>query len=144
MGRTMAADKYGVAVASPDEPFRMIQVDELASFQADAAQLLTPQELVKMIDELATLRQLGNIISGTGGLRKFRWGAKGKGKRGGVRVIYYYGGEHMPIYLIAIYGKNEKADMTGPEKKAASKLAEALAHEHQHKRPKRTLQIVRK
>ena len=56
-----------------------------------------------------------------------------KGKRGGARVIYYYGGDHMPIFLIAIYAKNEKADLTAAEKEASKKLIETLNREYRAK-----------
>ena len=79
---------------------------------------LQREELEQLREEQSVLRQLGSVVAGTGGLRKFRHGAKGKGKRAGARVIYYYG-DHMPIFLIAIYAKSEKTDMSNAEKKAA-------------------------
>jgi len=120
----------------------MLELVELGDFGKDARALLTEDQLTGLGDELATLRQLGNVIKDTGGLRKFRWGAKGKGKRGGVRVVYYYGGDHMPIFLIAIYSKSEKADMTGPEKKAARKLVETLKNEYRLKKVQPHLRVV--
>ena len=61
-------------------------------------------------------------------------GAKGKGKRGGVRVVYYYGGDHMPIFLIAIYAKNEKIDMTAAEKKASKKFVQEIKKQYAMRR----------
>jgi hypothetical protein len=75
-------------------------------------------------------RQLGSVIKARGGLRKVRWGAGGKGKRGGARIIYYYGGDHMPIFLIAVYAKSEKADMTQSERKEAARMVDALQREY--------------
>lgn len=95
-----------------------------------------------MRQELATLRQLGTVIGGTGGLRKFRWGAKQKGKRSGIRIIYFYGGDHMPIFLIAVYGKNEKADMSPAEKKAATKFVKALEKEYKTKRSQSGFRVL--
>lgn len=109
---------------------RAIEVVELESFADDAKKLLTRDELETLIQEVAVFRQLGTIIKDTGGIRKFRYGAKEKGKRAGVRVIYYYGGDHMPIFLLAIYGKSEKLDITAPEKKAMRKLVAILDEEN--------------
>jgi mRNA-degrading endonuclease RelE of RelBE toxin-antitoxin system len=61
----------------------------------------------------------GDVISGTGGLRKLRWRdhARGKGKRGGLRIIYYFFLADQQILLLTIYDKNEAADLTSEEKK---------------------------
>lgn len=63
--------------------------------------------------------QAGDLIPGTGGLRKLRWRdrSRGKGARGGLRVIYYYFLSDVQIWLLTIHGKNEAADLTAPEKK---------------------------
>ena len=60
----------------------------------------------------------GNVIKGTGGLRKIRFGARGRGKRGGsgVRVIYYYFDEKSRLYLLTLYAKNEVTDLSASEK----------------------------
>ena len=125
-----------------DASTRMLDVVEFGDFGKDARNLLDETQINDLCNELATLRQLGNVIKDTNGLRKFRWGAKGKGKRGGVRVVYYYGGDHMPIFLISIYSKSEKADMTNPEKKAARKLIEALKKEYRSKKCQPQLRVV--
>ncbi len=66
----------------------------------------------------------GDVIKGTGGLRKLRFAAKGKGKRGGVRVIYYYLETKAIILLLLIYGKNYQDDLSTEEKKLLTKLVE--------------------
>jgi hypothetical protein len=66
-----------------------------------------------------------HLIDYPGGIRKIRWGAKGKGKRGGVRVIYYWRRSQHHIYLLNIYGKNEASDLTEKEKDYLKKLVEA-------------------
>lgn len=77
-------------------------------------------------DEYAALQrylerdpQAGDLIPGTGGLRKLRWRDRnrGKGTRGGLRVIYYYFLSDIQIWLLTIYDKNEAVDLTTPEKK---------------------------
>ena len=59
----------------------------------------------------------GDMIPGTGGLRKIRWQSSGHGKRGGSRVIYYVYNENHPIYLLYVYPKNVKTNLTEKEKK---------------------------
>jgi hypothetical protein len=56
---------------------------------------------------LALRPKTGNVIPGSGGLRKLRWTAQGRGKRGGTRIIYYYQQKNEEIWLITIYAKNE-------------------------------------
>ncbi|MGB7291000.1 MAG: type II toxin-antitoxin system RelE/ParE family toxin [Thermodesulfobacteriota bacterium] len=58
----------------------------------------------------------GAVITGTGGVRKLRFAIEGKGKRGGVRVIYYYYNNRNPVLLFTVFGKNEKSDLTEKEK----------------------------
>lgn len=67
----------------------------------------------------------GDIIKGTGGIRKIRWSAKGKGKSGGVRIIYYWRTARDHIYLLTIYGKNEASTLTAKEKEYLKKMVEA-------------------
>jgi hypothetical protein len=68
----------------------------------------------------------GDVIAGTGGARKLRWAAKGQGKRGGVRIIYYYYATEYEIYLITAYAKNQKTDLTTGDKRAIKQLIEVL------------------
>jgi hypothetical protein len=63
---------------------------------------------------------------GTGGVRKARFGAMGRGKSGGVRVIYYFYDQDTPIYALLIYGKNERADLTSDERKSVAAFAAAI------------------
>jgi hypothetical protein len=69
--------------------------------------------------ELARKPESGDLISGTGGFRKARWADKrrGKGRRGGLRVIYYHFAADHQIWLMMLYGKDEAADLTPGEKK---------------------------
>mgnify|MGYP000705380896 CR=1 FL=1 len=70
--------------------------------------------------------QAGDRIPGTGGIRKIRWHGSGHGKRGGVRVIYYFYNERHPIYLLFAYPKNVQVNLTEAEKKAFSQLTGQL------------------
>ena len=55
----------------------------------------------------------GSIVSGSGGVRKIRWGLRGRGKRGGIRVIYYWKKPDGEIWLLTLYAKNEKGTIPG-------------------------------
>ena len=68
----------------------------------------------------------GDIMPGTGGIRKIRWQANGRGKRGGVRVIYYVYNENHPIYLLYAYPKNVQVNLTESEKKLFRVVVEQL------------------
>lgn len=74
----------------------------------------------KLQQELVRRPEAGDLIPGTGGFRKVRWGdrRRGKGRRGGLRVIYYYFAAEDQIWLMTLYGKNEAADLTPSEKRA--------------------------
>ena len=72
--------------------------------------------------------QAGKVIPETGGIRKLRWRdqRRGKGKRGGLRVIYYHLVEGAHIWLITLYDKDEADDLTPAEKKAYSRLVSEI------------------
>jgi hypothetical protein len=67
---------------------------------------------------------VGTIIVGSGGIRKFRWAAKGHGKSGGARVIYYWAVSVETILMLDVYSKDHKADLTEEEVKRLRKIVE--------------------
>jgi hypothetical protein len=77
--------------------------------------------------------ELHPVVPGTGGVRKARWRRGGKGKSGGVRIIYYLWTADEEVYLLSVYAKGEQADMTAADKKAAGQFVEALKHAKQQK-----------
>ena len=66
------------------------------------------------------------IVAGTGGVRKARWGYRAKGKRGGIRVIYFYRATSDVVYFLDLYAKNEKEDLTPADKQQLKKLVNRL------------------
>ncbi|XUY30447.1 addiction module toxin RelE (plasmid) [Agrobacterium sp. rho-8.1] len=88
----------------------MQTIAEASLFIKQAAALFMDHERKDVIDFLATNPQAGDEIPGAGGVRKLRFSAKGKGKRGGARVIYYWCSDDAPIYALLGFGKNEKTD----------------------------------
>ncbi len=107
-----------------------ITVVELPGFSKSAGGVLTPDEIDGLTLYLANNPDDGDVIPGTGGLRKLRWAAKGKGKRSGARVIYYFRDLNMPLYLLTIYGKGEKIRLSEAEKRQARQLVEEIVQAH--------------
>jgi len=102
---------------------RPVSVTELAGYNRRADELLTEAEQDAVIDLVAYNPRSGDLIAGTGGLRKLRVGRGGGGKRGGARVIYYFYNEDVPVLLMAIYAKNDKADLSERDKKQSVRYA---------------------
>ena len=87
-------------------------VVETGRFLKDADRLMPEADRAELVEFIAANPQSGELIPGTGGVRKLRWALPGVGKRGGARVIYYLYNENLPVFLLAAYGKNEKANLT--------------------------------
>lgn len=68
----------------------------------------------------------GDLMPGTGGYRKLRFARPGMGKRGGARVVYLYGGQDFPIFLITVYAKAEKGNLSKAEQNALAKMAKSF------------------
>lgn len=96
---------------------RPVSVIEFAGYHRRAGELLTAGQRDAVINLVAYEPTCGDIIPGTGGLRKVRIGRDGIGKRGGTRVVYYFYNGDFPILLLALYAKNEKSDLTSSEKR---------------------------
>jgi len=96
---------------------RPVSVIELPGYRRRADELLSVDEQGAIIDLIAYEPTCGDLIPGTGGLRKVRVGRGGSGKRGGARVIYYLYSPDFPVFVMALYAKNEKADLSAREKK---------------------------
>jgi hypothetical protein len=96
---------------------RPVSVIEFAGYRRRASELLTAGQRDAVIDLVAYEPTCGDIIPGSGGLRKVRIGRDGIGKRGGTRVVYYFYNEDFPILLLALYAKNEKSDLTADVKR---------------------------
>ncbi|MXY17219.1 MAG: hypothetical protein F4Y57_09555 [Acidobacteria bacterium] len=73
--------------------------------------------------------EAGDVIRGTGGVRKIRWAMRGRGKRGGSRVVYYWLTREDRIYLLTVYAKGAKDDLTAAERAAWRRAVEAIDHD---------------
>jgi mRNA-degrading endonuclease RelE of RelBE toxin-antitoxin system len=107
-----------------------ITIAEMASFQRDADRIFTDEEREKFAEFVAVNPAFGDIIPGTGGVRKIRWAAKNSGKRGGARVIYYFRDLNMPVYLLAVYAKGQKMNLTADDRHQISRLVDRIVEQH--------------
>jgi len=105
---------------------RPITVAETAVFMRQAGALWTEDERFEFVDFIARNPEAGDLIPATGGIRKIRWGRRGSGKRGGVRIIYFYHDPGMPLYLLMIYAKARRDDLSSEARQTVRGLVERL------------------
>jgi hypothetical protein len=109
-----------------NKPFQYITVVETRTFLSDVSRYMTKEDREGFVTFIAANPLRGDLIPGTGGLRKVRWAVKGKGKSGGMRVIYYFHSERMPLFLFTAYGKSMKSDLAEAEKVVMRRLIQQL------------------
>ena len=100
---------------------------EAPAFTGHVSEYLADDEYRELQDQLARNPELGDLIAGTRGFRKLRWAdaRRGKGRRGGLRIIYYYFLADQQIWLMTLYSKDEASDLTPNERKALKSAIEA-------------------
>jgi hypothetical protein len=104
----------------------MQTVVETPSYLKAAEKLFSSEERGAIVAMVSGDPACGDLITGTGGFRKVRFGRSGMGKRGGARIVYIFRGAQFPIFLIAAYGKNEKANLTKAERNELAKMADTM------------------
>jgi hypothetical protein len=103
-----------------------ITVAETPVFVRQAESVWTDAERDEFINFIARNPEAGDLIPDTGGVRKVRWTRSGKGKRGGTRVVYFYHNGTMPLYLLLIYAKAQRENLTPHDTKAVRELVSLL------------------
>ena len=111
---------YNTVVARP------VTVVEVEPFSTKAKRVWNEEEKLELVSFVAHDPEAGDVIPGTGGLRKLRWSRRGKGKRGGVRVVYFFHDLAMPVFLLTVYAKSERDDLSPREKNIMRKLVGEL------------------
>ncbi|MBN9364821.1 MAG: addiction module toxin RelE [Devosia sp. 66-14] len=81
----------------------------------------------EVVNAISRNPEIGDLMEGTGGFRKFRFAKPGMGKRGGFRVVSYYYDEELPVFLITVFGKNEKDNLSKDERNALKAMSRTLA-----------------
>jgi hypothetical protein len=99
---------------------------EAPAFTRYVSSYMSDDEYRELQNRLASVPEVGDVMPGTGGFRKLRWAdpRRGKGRRGGLRVIYYYFPSEQQIWLMTLYGKDEASDLTPKEKRALKSAIE--------------------
>jgi hypothetical protein len=112
----------------------MHTVVEMPSYLADAEKLFSSVERAAIIDRLATDPLCGVLIPGGNGIRKVRFGFGSRGKSGGARIVYLFVGQKLPVFILAAFAKNEKANLSAAERNALSKMVDVLVRSYRSQR----------
>lgn len=102
-------------------------VIETPSFLRDAKRLMDDAERLEIVSFLAQNPDAGDILQGTGGIRKVRYAREGSGKSGGYRVVYFFHSPDIPLFALNIFAKNEKANLSPAERNELKTLSALLA-----------------
>ena len=89
----------------------MLTFIETKLFTSLIRQYLSDDEYSALQQALVARPDAGDVIRGSGGVRKLRWGLAGRGKRGGVRVVYYVRSHQDEVWMLTVYAKNEEASI---------------------------------
>jgi hypothetical protein len=109
---------------------RDITFIETRIFTRRISGLIADDDFAEFQAELAQNPGNGPVIEGTGGLRKVRWKLKGKGKSGGLRIIYLYVRVRNQIHLVFVFTKDESDDLTSGQKKQLKSIVDAIKREY--------------
>ncbi len=111
----------------PMEYKKIVQtVVETPTYLAMANKLFSEEERADIVALVAADPECGDVIRGTGGFRKVRVARKGMGKSGGARVVYIWRNERFPVFLITVFPKNEKENLSMAERNALKKRADSI------------------
>ena len=106
-----------------------------ATFERDAVNAgLTDEDILEIAAVIAAEPLAGDLMAGTGGARKLRHAGRGKGKRGGYRTIHYFGGDDVPVFLLAIYGKGDRDNLSKAERNTLASILPRLADAYRSRR----------
>jgi hypothetical protein len=102
----------------------LMVVLETSLFTRQVTETLSDDDYARLQAVLTARPDTGAVIRGSGGLRKIRWATSGKGKRGGVRIIYYWAPAQEQLLMLMLFSKNERANLTQAQVKVLRKLVD--------------------
>lgn len=106
----------------------MHSVVQLQAFRADAkATGMSADEVFDLVSFLAANPAAGEVMVGTGGARKLRWARPGMGKSSGYRIVTYYAGVDVPVFLLAAYAKGDRANLSKAERNDLADILRRIA-----------------
>lgn len=105
---------------------KLITVIETPYFRKKSPKVLSENEVEELKFFLATNPEKGDVVPGLGGIRKVRWQAQQKGKLGGARVIYFFHNMTLPLFLLDVYAKSEKGDLSSEDKKMLKAMGDEM------------------
>jgi hypothetical protein len=103
-----------------------LTVVETPAYLRDATKVLSDSERAEIVTMLAYNPTCGELVVAGAGIRKVRVGIAGRGKRGGGRVIYFYHNDHLPLFVLAFFVKNERANVSASERNALAAFVKNL------------------
>jgi hypothetical protein len=106
--------------------FLVHTVVETPTYLRAAKAVFSETEREEIVLTIAADPEAGDLMPGTGGYRKLRIARPGMGKRGGARVVYLYGGDDFPVFLITVYAKSEKGNLSKAEQNALAAMAKSF------------------
>ncbi|HTB43066.1 MAG TPA: hypothetical protein VK741_05520 [Acetobacteraceae bacterium] len=107
-----------------------VTVVETPEFLAATRKLMDVEERALLVDRRALNPMAGDLIPGTGGVRKLRWGLEGRGKRVRARVIYFYYSPGIPLFALTAFAKNAQADLSGADRNDFRRLTKLLVESY--------------
>jgi hypothetical protein len=111
----------------------MHAVIQSAAFLADCRDAgLSEDEVSEIVAIISGNPLLGDLIQGTGGARKYRFAGRGKGKSGGYRTVTYYAGDDVPVLMLALINKGERADLSQVERNELRKELAGYAQDYRN------------
>ncbi len=116
-----------------DEPVPQVVV-ETSAYLKRAVKLLTDLEREEVVFLVADNPLVGDLLVGTGGVRKTRFARGDRGKSGGVRVVYFFYDEEIPVYLLTVFAKKDRANLTKDERNQLGKLTAKIVEAHQKRK----------